>query len=70
MTSQNYTELVQIYEELGDKGLQILAFPCNGFKGQEPGTPEDIDGLNKEKGAKFPFFEKIEVNGTECHEVY
>ena len=59
-----------MYNELGDKGLQILAFPCNGFQGQEPGTPEDIASLNKAQGANFPFFEKIEVNGTDCHEVY
>lgn len=31
LTSKNYAELVQLDEKLKDKGLRILAFPCNQF---------------------------------------
>ena len=58
-------------EELGASGLQILGFPCNQFGGQEPGTAQEIDDFARGKyGAKFPLYEKIEVNGDACHPVY
>ena len=40
-----YKELQALYEELQPKGLEILAFPCNQFGGQEPGTSEQIQNL-------------------------
>ena len=36
LTNQNYTEFSQIADEYNDRGLKILAFPCNQFGGQEP----------------------------------
>lgn len=42
LTNKNYTELVQLDNELGEKGLKILGFPCNQFKEQEPKTNEEI----------------------------
>ena len=63
--------MVQIYKDLSDKGFQILAFPCNQFGGQEPGTPQEIDDFARKKyGSEFPIFEKIEVNGGNTHDVY
>ena len=35
----NYDQMVQMYKELRPEGLEILAFPCNQFFGQEAGTP-------------------------------
>lgn len=31
-----YTELQEMYEELKDRGLEILDFPCNQFGEQTP----------------------------------
>ncbi|GFS37149.1 glutathione peroxidase 6 [Actinidia rufa] len=42
LTDSNYTELSKIYEKYKDQGLEILAFPCNQFGGQEPGNNEQI----------------------------
>ena len=54
LTAKNYKELVQMDKELPE--LQILAFPCNQFGGQEPKSPEEIAAFVKEKGVEFPLF--------------
>lgn len=72
LTKQNYTEFVQIIDEYSDKGLKVLAFPCNQFGGQEPGTHEDIMAFVKTFGAddKMTFFENGPVNGAKSREVF
>ena len=51
--------------------LQIVGSPCNQFKEQEPGTPQEISDFTKNKyGVTFPITEKIEVNGVNCHPLY
>ena len=67
----NYTQLVQIHQEFRDRGFEILAFPCNQFGNQEPGSNEEIMELAKTKyGAEFPIMEKCEVNGKTCSSVW
>ena len=42
----------------------MLAFPCNQFGGQEPGTDEEIlEFATSTYDANFPMFHKIDVNG-------
>lgn len=50
----------------------MLAFPCNQFGGQEPGTPEEILKFVEKFGArdKLTFFEKADVNGENAREVF
>lgn len=49
----------------------MLAFPCNQFGKQEPGTNEEILQFAKSKyDATFPMFAKIEVNGAGAAPVY
>lgn len=65
--------MAQLADEFGKRGLKILAFPCNQFGGQEPGTPEDIKATAAKFGAtvdKMVFFEKADVNGAEAREVF
>lgn len=66
MTAKNYQQLQALYDELAEsKGLRILAFPCNQFGGQEPGTNKEIKKFATENyGVKFDLFSKIEVNGS------
>ena len=60
-----------MHSELRDEGFEILAFPCNQFMKQEPGTDEEIKEFARGKyGAEFPLFSKIDVNGRNAHEVY
>lgn len=51
----------------------MLAFPCNQFLYQEPGTDEEIlEFVDKNFGAKekFHFFKKGDVNGKHAREVF
>ena len=51
-------------------GLRILAFPCNQFRNQEPGTSEEIKAFVGKYGVKFDMFNKINVNGSSAHPLY
>lgn len=49
-----------MHNQLGEKGFELLAFPCNQFFSQESGTHEEILEFVKSKfGSKFTLFEKI-----------
>ena len=59
-----YKQLEEAYKKYGDKGFTILGFPANEFRGQEPGTNEDIKKFCTEKyNVDFPMFSKIVVKG-------
>jgi len=47
-----------------------LAFPCNQFGKQEPGTDADIKAFADGKGFKGDLFQKIEVNGKNQHPLW
>ena len=69
-TSQ-YKDLQTLYEEFHSRGLEILAFPCNQFGGQEPGTPQQIEEFCSTKfGITFPIFQKTDVNGPHTHPLF
>ena len=66
-----YKALEAVYEKYKEKGFAILAFPCNQFNGQEPGTNEEIKQFCSSKyNVSFPLFDKIEVNGPNRHALY
>ncbi|EYU29206.1 hypothetical protein ABFS82_05G125600 [Erythranthe guttata] len=71
LTSSNYTELSQIYEKYKAQGFEILAFPCNQFGGQEPGSNPEIKQFACTRyKAEFPIFDKVDVNGPNTAPVY
>ena len=60
-----YDGLEKLYREYGDRGFEVLGFPCNQFGGQEPGDAEEIAEFCKINfGVTFPLMEKVEVNGA------
>eukprot|EP00658_Telonema_sp_P-2_P028196 TRINITY_DN21651_c0_g3_i2.p2 TRINITY_DN21651_c0_g3~~TRINITY_DN21651_c0_g3_i2.p2 ORF type:complete len:120 (-),score=32.53 TRINITY_DN21651_c0_g3_i2:317-676(-) len=63
-------QLVQLHSKYSHAGLEILAFPCNSFGRQEPGTPEQIQSFVAEYKVDFPVMAKTEVNGPNAHPVY
>lgn len=66
-----YKELEELNKKYGDKGLQIIGFPCNQFGHQEPGSSEDIESFcSLNYGVTFPVLNKIEVNGKGADPVY
>jgi len=66
-----YEGLEALYRKYRDKGLEILAFPCNQFGAQEPGNAEEIASFcSLTYDVTFPMFGKIEVNGPKTHPLY
>lgn len=66
-----YTGLESLHQTYGERGFSVLAFPCNQFGGQEPGSEEEIQSfcdLNYQ--TSFPLYSKIEVNGAGSHPLY
>lgn len=62
--TKQYAGLQEIYEKYNPQGFEILAFPCNDFGGQEPGTNEQIQNFCSSKfGVTFKLFDKIKVLG-------
>lgn len=69
-TSVNYTQLTELYTRYAEKGLRILAFPCNQFGKQEPGSETDIKAFAEGYNVKFDMFSKIDVNGNNAHPLW
>lgn len=66
-----YKDLQAVYEKYAGQGLRILAFPCNQFGRQEPGSPDEIaDFCEKNYGVTFDLFAKIDVNGDKASPLY
>ncbi|KAL4650699.1 phospholipid hydroperoxide glutathione peroxidase 1, chloroplastic-like [Castanea sativa] len=71
LTTANYSELSHIYEKYKTQGLEILAFPCNQFGGQEPGSNPEIKQFACTRfKAEFPIFDKVDVNGPSTAPIY
>ena len=62
-------QLHKKYSETGIK-LAILAFPCNQFGSQEPGTNKEIKKFAEGYGVKFDMFEKVDENGKNAHPLW
>ncbi len=66
-----YKDLEALHEKYSKEGLAILAFPCNQFGRQEPGSPEQIQEFCTSKySVKFDLFEKIDVKGKNQAPLY
>ncbi len=65
-----YAGLEELYQKHKDK-LSILAFPCNQFGSQEPGTSEEIKEFCDLKfNVSFDIFQKVNVNGKDASDLY
>lgn len=66
-----YTGLQEVYDKYKEQGLVILAFPCNDFGAQEPGSPEEIKTFCSTKySVTFPIMEKVSVKGSAQHPLF
>ena len=55
----------------GKGGFTVLAFPCNQFGGQEPGSEAEIlEFATSRYQVNFPMFAKVEVNGAGACSLY
>ena len=68
-TSQ-YKDLQKLQDRYKNK-LQVIAFPCNDFGFQEPGTSEQIaEFCEVNYNIKFPIMEKINIRRSPSHPLY
>lgn len=69
--TRQYSGLQKIYDKYKEQGFEILAFPCNDFGGQEPGTNEEIaEFCSTNFNVTFPLFDKIKVLGEDKNPLY
>lgn len=63
--------LERLYNDFKDRGLEILTFPSNEFKNQEP---DSIDVIVKryqdEYNVTFPIFDKVILNGENAEPLF
>lgn len=66
-----YADLQALYAKYREQGLVILAFPCDQFGGQEPGSNSEIAQFCQLNfGVEFPVFAKVEVNGPKAEPLF
>ncbi|WP_031340520.1 glutathione peroxidase, partial [Xanthomonas maliensis] len=66
-----YEGLEALNQRYAKRGFAVLGFPSNDFKGQEPGSENQIQEFcTLTYGVKFPMFEKVHVLGAEATPLY
>ena len=59
-----YEDLQTLHEKYSEKGLKIMAFPCNDFGNQEPDSLDQIQSFCSSKfNVKFEIFDKVNAKG-------
>ena len=65
-----YKGLQELYDKYQDQ-LTVVGVPCNQFGNQEPGSASDIESFCEVNyGVTFPITEKIDVKGSQQHQLY
>ena len=66
-----YSGLEKLNQQYRDAGLRILAFPCNDFGAQEPGSnAEIVQFCTTNYAVNFELFDKVHAKGSEQHPLY
>ena len=66
-----YKQLQELHKKYADKGLAVVGIPCNQFRGQEPGTDQEIlTFCQKNYGVDFDLMSKVDVNGENQCDLY
>jgi glutathione peroxidase len=66
-----YAGLEALWRRHRDRGLAVLAFPCNQFGAQEPGDAAEIARFcSLSYDVTFPVLAKVKVNGPEADPLF
>ena len=66
-----YEGLETLHNNYSERGLVVVAMPCNQFGAQEPGNNDSIQEFCQlNYGLSFPVMGKIDVNGAGQHPLY
>jgi hypothetical protein len=58
-TKKHYDGLVELWGNVAEENVQIIAFPCNQFGKLEPGDATEIKAFAAGQGVKFTVMEKV-----------
>ncbi|RCN33855.1 putative phospholipid hydroperoxide glutathione peroxidase [Ancylostoma caninum] len=71
LTNSNYTQLKELLDKYKPQGLEVAAFPCNQFGGQEPACELDIKNFVQDKFKFEPdLYAKVDVNGDKADPLF
>jgi glutathione peroxidase len=63
--TRQYSGLQALQEAYGSQGFSVLAFPCNDFGAQEPGSVEEIQQFcSTTYGVNFPIYAKVAISAA------
>jgi glutathione peroxidase len=63
--TRQYTGLQALQNTYGGQGFSVLAFPCNDFGAQEPGSVEEIQQFcSTTYGVNFPIYAKVAISAA------
>jgi glutathione peroxidase len=63
--TRQYAGLQALQEAYGAQGFSVLAFPCNDFGAQEPGSVEEIKQFcSTTYGVNFPIYGKVAISAA------
>jgi len=66
-----YKALQDLHDKYSEAGLKIIAFPCNQFGGQEPGTDAEVaEFCSTNYGVTFTIAAKSAVLGEEANSIH
>ncbi|AOL23368.1 glutathione peroxidase [Erythrobacter litoralis] len=66
-----YDGLEAIYQQFRERDFEVLAFPCNQFGAQEPGSADEIAEFCRVNfGVSFPLMAKVDVNGPDASPLF
>ncbi|MBJ6121214.1 glutathione peroxidase [Sphingomonas mollis] len=66
-----YEGLEALHRRYADRGLTVLAFPCNQFGAQEPGDAAEIANFcTTSYDVTFPVMAKVDVNGADADPLF
>jgi glutathione peroxidase len=68
--TNQYSGLQMLQDKFESKGFNVIAFPCNQFGGQEPGSDFEIKEFCQIFNPTFYLASKIDVNGENADPFY
>ena len=69
--TKQYADLKKLQDQYAKQGFTVLAFPCNDFGGQEPGSPKEIKTFCEGRfEVNFPLFDKVHAKGPNKSPLY
>lgn len=66
----NFKEMIQLYNECHQRGLEIVAFPSEQFGGQQTCKVRNTSAWRDRMGIRFHVMQNVDVNGSHQHPVY